>query len=48
MKDYGHWDVSEVGEFNVRDYIGFVYVVEFDDGFMYGRVKEDLGFVKRN
>lgn len=35
MKDYGHWDVSEVGEFNVRDYIGFVYVVEFDDGFMY-------------
>lgn len=34
-KDYGHWDITEVGEFNVRDYIGFVYIVEFEDGKKY-------------
>ena len=25
--DYGHWDISHVGEFNSEDYYGFVYLV---------------------
>mgnify|MGYP003677324251 CR=1 FL=1 len=27
MSDYGHWDVQTSGEFNVADYLGFVYII---------------------
>lgn len=33
--DYGHWDISCVGEFDPIDYIGFVYIIEFGDGKKY-------------
>lgn len=27
MTDYGHWDISRVGEFDPADYFGFVYLI---------------------
>lgn len=33
--EYGHWDISLVGEFSPMDFIGFCYVIEFNDGTKY-------------
>lgn len=38
MSDYGHWSVFE--EVNINDYIGFVYVITFEDGKKYVGAKK--------
>lgn len=26
--DYGHWDISQTGEFDPKDFFGFIYLIE--------------------